>query len=81
MLFCSDIRPLNKTIKNKTIDKYSIEYYLYDGAMPQPHTIYNEIKQVSAGGYVEFCTKTFDITEKSYFKLETSSKTHSNEKL
>ena len=48
--------------------------------MPQPHTIYNEIKQVSAGGYVEFCTKTFDITEKSYFKLETSSKTHSNEK-
>lgn len=80
MLFCSDIRPLNKTIKNKTIDKYSIEYYLYDGAMPQPHTIYKEIKQVSAGCYIEFCTETFDITEKSYFKLETSSKTHSNEK-
>ena len=80
ILFCSDIRPLNKTIKNKTIDKYSIEYYLYDGAMPQPHTIYNEIKQVIPGSYIKFCTEKFDIEEKSYFQWETSSNMHSDEK-
>ena len=80
MLFCSDIRPLNKLIKNKTIDEYSIEHYLYDGAMPQPHTIYNEIKQVIPGSYIEFDTETFDMTEKSYFQWETSPNIHSNEK-
>ena len=80
MLFCSDIRPLNKSIKNKTIDEYSIEHYLYDGSMPQPHTIYNEIKQVIPGSYIEFDTETFDMTEKSYFQWETSQNIHSNEK-
>jgi len=80
MLFCSDIRPLNNIIRDKTIDKYSVEHYLYEGAMPQPHTIYEEIKQVSPGSYIEFCTVKFDITEKSYFQWKTSSNIHSDEK-
>jgi asparagine synthase (glutamine-hydrolysing) len=56
-LFCfsSEIKPLIKCLNKKiNLDKISISNYFRLGYVPNPTTIYKEIKQLPPGSYIEY---------------------------
>ncbi|MCC7331310.1 MAG: asparagine synthase (glutamine-hydrolyzing) [Flavobacteriales bacterium] len=65
-IFSSEINPLSKILKNKlTIDYNSLDYYLTELSMPQPNTIWKEIKQIPRNSYLAFDiqTNTYSISQ------------------
>ncbi len=66
--FCSDIRGISKNKSNLSLDYESIDYYLSELAMPQPKTIFKEIKQLNPGSFARLVD--FKLTEESYHSIK-----------
>ena len=66
--FCSDIRGISRNINNLSLDYESIDYYLSELAMPQPKTIFKEIKQLNPGSFARLVD--FKLTEESYHSIK-----------
>ena len=66
--FCSDIRGISKNKSNLSLDYESIDYYLSELAMPQPKTIFNEIKQISPGTIATITD--FQLKEEAYYEMK-----------
>ena len=73
-LFSSDIRAISRLKKSKlTLNHQSIEYYLCELSMPQPFTIWNEVKQLEPAHYL-IVNECGNVTiNKKYWTLETVS--------
>ncbi len=72
--FSSDIRSIWATKKNElTIDWESIDYYFSELTMPQPSTIWKEVKQLKHAHYaiVDISSHTFNTQQ--YWKLPKAS--------
>ena len=63
--FSSDIRAVKCCLSQTTLNYSAIDYFFSELVMPQPETIYNEIKQVEPGKYLKI--KDFKLEEGSYF--------------
>ncbi len=72
--FSSDIRSISKTEHNLTLDYESIDYYLTELSVPQPKTIWKEIKQVPPSNYLEINLETREIVESEYWRIDFSKK-------
>lgn len=75
--FCSDIKGID--LVEKKINQIALDHYLYEGAMPQPFTIWKEISQVAPGTYLKFESKTQEVKSSRYFDLDKSESLHDNE--
>ncbi len=52
-LFASDIRPIQRQKKDRlTFDKVALDYYLTEVSVPQPRTIWKQVRQVPPGSYL-----------------------------
>ncbi len=75
--FSSDIRSIWAINKNLlTIDWQSIDYYFSELTMPQPNTIWKEIKQIEPAHYSILNLQTNTLNSSKYWKLP---KTNSQE--
>lgn len=68
--FSSDIRSISKTENNLSLDYESIDYYLTELSVPQPKTIWQEIKQVSPSHYLTINIQNKTVTESRYWSLD-----------
>lgn len=71
LVFASEIKALlqcNNVAQNATIDKNAAYTFLYAGYIPEPCTIYNNIKKFPAGSYAVFKHGNLHIT--AYWKPE-----------
>jgi asparagine synthase (glutamine-hydrolysing) len=75
--FCSDIKGID--LVEKKINQIALDHYLYEGAMPQPFTIWKEISQVPPGTYLKFESKTQEVKSSRYFDLDKSESLYDNE--
>ena len=65
--FCSDIRPISSSFRQElSIDMQSIDYYLTELSMPQPKTIWKEVRQVLPQHFIEFSISENTLKEFSY---------------
>lgn len=71
-LFCSDIRFVAKLIGDKSLNVNSVSYLLQELSMPQPFTIWNEIKQLEPGSYLKINTNSLDYHIERFFDFEVS---------
>jgi asparagine synthase (glutamine-hydrolysing) len=79
-IFSSDIRPIQKEKKNiLTIDYDSLDYFLTELSVPQPKTIWKEIKQVTPSCYIEFDINSFNYSENKFWRFDYYSKININE--
>jgi asparagine synthase (glutamine-hydrolysing) len=61
-LFASELKALKKIDGIKlSIDKEAINLFLHLGYIPQPHSIYKEIKKFPSGSYAAITENKFDI--------------------
>lgn len=72
--FSSDIRSFWKTEKNLTLDFESMDYFLTELSVPQPKTIWNEIKQVNPSCYLSIDIAKKKITEQCYWQIDFTKK-------
>lgn len=71
--FASDLRALRATATNTlTIDFEALDHYFTELCMPQPHTIWREVKQVQPGHYLRCNHTTLAVESHCYWKLELS---------
>lgn len=69
-LFSSDIRAIHAKVKgNLSLDLESIDYYLSELSVPQPKTIWKEVKQLQPASYMELYLHDFNVQERDYFQL------------
>lgn len=69
ILFSSDIRSIWAIEPDLTIDRESLSYYLSELSVPQPKTIWNEIKQIKPAHYLQIDISKKTIVEKRYWEL------------
>jgi asparagine synthase (glutamine-hydrolysing) len=72
--FSSDIRSISKTENGLTLDYESIDYYLTELSVPQPKTIWQEIKQVSPAHYLTINLQNKTVAESKYWSLNYNQK-------
>ena len=65
-VFSSTIQGIQRTTSNLNLNYKALGYYFIELSMPQPYTIWTEIKQVNRGSYLELCTETGQINEFQY---------------
>ncbi len=68
--FASQISSIQLHMNNLTISKRAISYYLSWGNIPDPQTIFNEIKKLKAGHSFTFDLKTGDFNNKPYWDID-----------
>ena len=66
--FSSEIRSICKVVSELTVNFRAIDYYLSELAVPQPHSIWNEVKQVEPATYLTINTSG-KIIQRSYYKF------------
>jgi asparagine synthase (glutamine-hydrolysing) len=69
LIFSSEIRGICALENNLTIDFESLDYYLTELSVPQPQTIFNEIKQVEPGSYLSLNIINATITNTKYYQF------------
>ena len=69
--FASQISSIQLHHANLTISSKSISYYLAWGAVPDPYSIFNEIKKLKAGYAFEFDLITSTFRQKQYWDIDT----------
>jgi len=74
IIFSSDIRAIWKIEKTLTLDFESLDYYLTELSVPQPKTIWNEIKQVNPSSYIEINIEKKQATESLYWQIDFTKK-------
>jgi asparagine synthase (glutamine-hydrolysing) len=70
LIFSSDMRGIYKSEKNLSIDFESLDYFLTELSVPQPKTIFKEVKQVEPGCYLKLNLKTKDIKSINYYRFK-----------
>lgn len=70
--FSSQPSPLQLYNTNLSISKQSIGYYLAWGNIPDPLTIFNEVKKLKAGHTFVFKIETGEFTTECYWDISTS---------
>ncbi len=69
--FSSDIRLMTAMYKKSLhLDNDSLDYYLSEMSVPQPHSIWKEVKQVEPGQYCEIKFGDATLLQRPYWKLE-----------
>ena len=68
--FSSDIRAIKWEEPNLTVNYNSIDYFLSELTVPQPNSIWNEVKQVEAGFYMTYNFSTNEIEHKKYHSFQ-----------
>lgn len=71
--FSSDIRAVAEG-RSLTLDTDSLDHYLTELSVPQPHTIWKEIKQVAAASCITIDIANSEVEESRYWKLDFSRK-------
>jgi asparagine synthase (glutamine-hydrolysing) len=66
-LFCSEINPIKKIVNNLTLNKSAISDYISMGYIKNPNSIYNEVKKLEPGCYIEICINTKKISKKKWY--------------
>jgi asparagine synthase (glutamine-hydrolysing) len=74
ILFASDIRSIHAIVSGLTIDYEALDYYLTELSVPQPKTIWNEIKQIRPAHYIAIDAQTGVYKELSYWSLSFNGK-------
>ncbi len=72
--FASQISSIQMHHENLTISNKAISYYLAWGAVPDPHSIFNEIKKLHAGHCFSLDLATYDFKERQYWDINTEVK-------
>src|SRR5690606_13394159 len=72
--FASQISSIQMHHTNLTISNKAISYYLAWGAIPDPHSIFNEIKKLQAGHCFSLDLTTYDFKERKYWDIDTNVK-------
>jgi asparagine synthase (glutamine-hydrolysing) len=67
--FASSIACINHTETGLTLDAQSLDHYLSELAMPQPKTIWKEVKQVQPAHYLSIDLSSGSLNEKCYWDL------------
>jgi len=66
--FASELKALKKLdVLKLTVNKEAINLFLHLGYIPQPHSIYNEIKKFSTGSFAIITHKKFEV--KTFWEL------------
>lgn len=73
-VFSSDIRFIKKRQSNLTLDLKSLDFYFQELSMPQPRTIWEEVRQLSPGTYSCIDMNTGFSETKSYHEFDFSAK-------
>lgn len=68
--FSSDIRSISRTEKDLSLDYESIDYFLTELSVPQPKTIWKEIRQVAPAHFLTVDLKTKSVGERSFWKID-----------
>jgi asparagine synthase (glutamine-hydrolysing) len=68
--FASQISSIQLHMNNLTISERAISYYLSWGSIPDPQTIFNEIKKLKAGHSFTFDLNTGDFNNKAYWDID-----------
>ena len=68
--FASQIASIQLFNTNLTISKKAISYYLAWGFIPDPYSIFNEIKKLRAGHFFELDLKTKNFKETQYWDID-----------
>jgi asparagine synthase (glutamine-hydrolysing) len=68
-VFASDIRAVTAFGKNHTLDPESLDFFFQEMAMPQPHTIWKEVKQLEPGTYLSINLSSPAIAFRKYARL------------
>jgi asparagine synthase (glutamine-hydrolysing) len=79
LIFGSDIRGIYQLEKNLNIDFESLDYFLTEMSVPQPKTIFKEIKQVEPGSYLKLNVKKKNITGINYHRFTIQRSNEQNE--
>ena len=69
--FSSDIRSLSDR-SQLTFDEDSLDYYLSELTVPQPKSIWKEIRQIEPGTFEIFSLKDWSFFSKSFWQITTS---------
>jgi len=71
LVFSSEIKSITKlNCFSKKLDKNSVSLYFQYGYIPAPFTIYNEVKKLNSGSYIEFNLDTKELVENRYWSAE-----------
>ncbi|MBN4047027.1 asparagine synthase (glutamine-hydrolyzing) [bacterium AH-315-P13] len=73
--FASQISSIQLYNNNLTISSKSINYYLAWGNVPDPHSIFNEIKKLKAGYSFSYDINSGDFSTKQYWDIDFQAKT------
>lgn len=68
-IFSSDIRSIWKFIPKLSIDYASMDYYLSELAVPQPKTIWKEVKQIEPGHFLKLELDHNTIQIEKYWEI------------
>ncbi len=68
--FASQISSIQLHMDNLTISKRAISYYLAWGNIPDPQSIFNEVKKLKAGHSFTFDLNTGDFNTKPYWDID-----------
>ncbi|MEZ4802632.1 MAG: asparagine synthase (glutamine-hydrolyzing) [Gelidibacter sp.] len=68
--FSSQISSIQLFQSNLTISREAIAYYLAWGVIPDPQSIFNEVKKLEAGYSFTFDLSTGNFTSKSYWNID-----------
>jgi asparagine synthase (glutamine-hydrolysing) len=72
--FSSDIRSILPFISNPELDYDSVDYYFSEMSVPQPKTIWKNVKQIYRSSFIAIDLATAAYTTKEYWKLENAPK-------
>ena len=71
LLFASDLRAIHAVRKAQlTVDFEALDHYFTELCMPQPHTVWREVKQLQPGHFLRCDHTTLDVESHCYWKLE-----------
>lgn len=66
--FASELKAFDPSLKKFTIDKMALNLYMSIVYIPAPYTIYNEVRKLMPGHYIEF-EKDGSFTIKEYYDV------------
>ena len=70
LLISSDIRFISQQTSGLTIDNESLDFYFQELAMPQPNTIWKQIKQVEPGHYYEVDVSNLNLSRNCFHDFD-----------
>ncbi|NIK91893.1 asparagine synthase (glutamine-hydrolyzing) [Mangrovimonas sp. CR14] len=69
--FASQLAPIQLYNSDLTISSKSISYYLAWGDVPDPYSIFNEVKKLPPGNHFTYQLDSYNLTIKPYWNIST----------